>query len=70
MPGQILRDSRFLATQQRPKLQIDRAQEPSLLRTMQLDLRIREPIVERDDDTAIQVTDPAATETPAVLDEK
>ena len=37
---------------------------------MQLDLRIREPIVERNDDAAIQDTDSATTEALAVLDEK
>ncbi|HXM65620.1 MAG TPA: hypothetical protein VN911_02735 [Candidatus Acidoferrum sp.] len=70
MPGQILWDCRFLATQQRPELKIERAPEPGLLRAMQLDLRIREPIVERDDDTAIQDTDSATTEALAVLNKK
>ena len=70
VPGQILWDFRFLATAAAAGTRDRRAPEPSLLRAMQLDLRIREPIVERNDDTAIQDTDTATTEALAVLNEK
>ena len=61
---------RTIAAQQRPELKIDSAPEPSLLRAMQLNLRIREPIVERHDDASAQDTDATAEEALAVLNEE
>jgi hypothetical protein len=65
--GQILRDLGFLSAQQRSELKIDGTPEPCLLRTTQLNLRIRESIVEGYDDAVAQDSYATATEPLAVL---
>jgi hypothetical protein len=57
----------FLAAQQRTELKIDGAPEPCFLRTMQLNLRIRESIVEGYDDAVAQDSYSTATKPLAVL---
>ena len=70
MSCQVLRDRRFLRAQQWSELEIDSAPKLRLLRTMQFNLCMTQPIVEGHDDTVREGAYATTTKTFAVLNQK